>query len=208
MLFAIRSYSQDGSIKQVQIYRNAALTDDELDTVIKSNPESYFEVLHRNTCVAVCHRLVEKVNSREIRPITLKQANIFVKQFHRHHNGTIGCKFAIGLYENNILKGVAICGRPVSRYLDNGEICEINRLCTLGDRNMCSQLYGACVRIAKEMGYKKIITYILESESGTSLKAAGFICEGKAGGIHWTGSRNRKTQVPAEMKMRWTKSLK
>ena len=108
--------------------------------------------------------------------------------------------------ENEIV-GVAICGRPVSRHLDDGKTLEINRLCTNGYKNACSRLYGACVRITKEMGYKKVITYILESENGASLKASNFICEGVAGGKIWTGSRCRDNGVPKEMKQRWVKNL-
>lgn len=101
------------------------------------------------------------------------------------------------------LVGVAICGRPVSRYLDNGTTLEINRLCTNGKRNACSKLYGACVRIARDMGYEKVITYILESENGSSLKASNFVCEGKAGGTIWTGSRKRDNGVPQQLKQRY-----
>ncbi len=92
----------------------------------------------------------------QIRPIGLKEANSFVNQFHRHHKGTAGHKFSIGLFEGDMLMGVAICGRPVSRYLDDGLTLEINRLCTKGERNACSMLYGACCRVAKEMGYTKV----------------------------------------------------
>lgn len=102
--------------------------------------------------------------------------------------------------------GVAICGRPVSRYLDDGQTLEINRLCTDGTYNACSILYGACARIAKDMGYKKVITYILESENGASLKASNFVCEGEAGGEVWTGKRSgRDNGVPKEKKTRWVK---
>ena len=95
-------------------------------------------------------------------PITLKQANAFVIQNHRHHGKVQGCKFCIGAVDDKgELRGVAITGRPVSRYLDDGATAEITRLCTDGYRNTCSFLYAACVRIAKEMGYKKVITYIL-----------------------------------------------
>ena len=110
-------------------------------------------------------RYMEKM---EIRPITFKAACDFVNKNHRHHRATVGCKFCIGLYENEEVIGVAICGRPVARRLDDGRTCEINRLCTDGTRNACSMLYGACCRVAKEMGYKKVITYILESENGSS----------------------------------------
>lgn len=144
-----------------------------------------------------------------VKPITLKDANDFVKKYHRHHKPTVGHKFSISCVDdNNHLCGVAICGRPVSRYLDNGEILEINRLCTDGTRNACSILYGACARIAKNMGYKKIITYILKSENGASLKASNFICEGEAGGEIWTGKRSgRDNGVPKEKKTRWVKYL-
>ena len=141
----------------------------------------------------------------EIRPITLRAANEYINAHHRHHKSTVGHKFSVGLYDSGNLIGVAVCGRPVSRYLDDGLTCEVNRCCTDGTRNACSMLYGACCRVAKAMGYKKIITYTLQSESGTSLRAAGFVCEGAAGGKHWTGAR--KGAGPEEMKKRWTKLL-
>lgn len=154
-----------------------------------------------------------------IKPITLKAANEYVNRHHRHHNGTAGCKFAISVYDDDTLHGVAICGRPVGKYLDNGTTLEINRVCTDGTKNACSKLYGACCRIAKEMGYEKIITYTLQSEDGASLKASNFICEGVAGGIHWTGQRNpdRKSyqlslfnneKYAAELKQRWSRRLR
>ena len=123
----------------------------------------------------------------KIRPCDLKTANEFVKNYHRHHKPTVGHKFSISCYDDDRLCGVAICGRPVSRHLDNGLILEVNRLCTDGTYNACSKLYSACKRIAKEMGYDKIITYILESENGASLIASGFVCEGSAGGgcVDW-----------------------
>ncbi|MCD8390974.1 MAG: hypothetical protein LUD03_03945 [Firmicutes bacterium] len=143
----------------------------------------------------------------EIRPITLKAANEFIAQYHRHHNPTVGCKFAISCWDDDRLVGVAVCGRPVSRHLDDGLTCEVNRLCTDGTRNACSMLYGACCRVAKAMGYRKIITYILQSENGASLKASNFVCDGIAGGTHWTGERDRGQAIPHEMKTRWSKAL-
>lgn len=144
----------------------------------------------------------------QIIPISLREANEYVSNNHRHHKAVAGCKFCIALIdENSHIVGVAICGRPVSRYYDDGLTLEINRLCTTGYKNACSRLYGACTRIAKEMGYKKVITYILESENGSSLKASNFICEGIAGGKIWTGERKRDNGVPRELKKRWVKYL-
>lgn len=147
-------------------------------------------------------------DAMEIQPIGLKEANAFVDKFHRHHKGTVGHKFSIGLFQEDKLIGCAICGRPVGRYLDDGLTLEINRLCTDGTYNACSMLYGACCRIAKQMGYKKIITYTLQSENGASLKASNFIYDGMAGGKMWTGKRSgRDNGVPKEMKIRWYKNL-
>jgi len=105
------------------------------------------------------------------------------------------------------LVGVAICGRPVSRRLDDGKTLEVNRLCTDGTANACSILYGAAFRAAIAMGYTKVITYILQSEPGTSLKAAGYTNEGIAGGLEWNGrsAPKDKDQYPHEMKQRWVK---
>ena len=150
----------------------------------------------------------------EIRPITFREANKFVAKYHRHNTPVIGSKFCIAVYDNGAIHGVAICGRPVSRHLDDGLTLEINRVCTDGLANACSKLYGACVRIAKDMGYHKIITYILESEYGASVRAANFIFDGKAGGIKWTGTRDKISlfpeleKRPKEMKKRYIKILK
>jgi len=208
ILYSVTSYSETDEIATIRLFRNTGLSDDELEEYVRKYPASIFGVLHEGTHKKACRLITERVKSREIRPITLKTANAFVDKNHRHHNGTVGCKFAVGLYEKNELIGVAICGRPVSRYLDNGRICEVNRLCTLGGDNACSQLYSACARIAENMGYDKIITYILKSENGASLKASGFVCEGAAGGTHWTGKRDRGQNIPSEMKTRWARNFK
>lgn len=136
-------------------------------------------------------------------PITLKQANAFVIQNHRHHGKVQGCKFCIGAVDDKgELRGVAITGRPVSRYLDDGTTAEITRLCTDGYKNACSFLYAACVRVAKEMGYKKIITYILETENGASLKAAGWLEQGVCGGGNWNVKSRPRNNSPNICKKR------
>lgn len=144
----------------------------------------------------------------ELTPVTLKEANGFVQKYHRHHKPSVGHKFSIEVRKDGEMVGVAICGRPVSRHYDDGYTLEINRLCTDGTHNACSILYGAAYRAAKAMGYKKVITYILESESGVSLKASGYQCEGKAGGLEWNGDRKPKEEIyPREMKTRWVKKI-
>ena len=122
-----------------------------------------------------------------IHPISLKDANNYVELNHRHHHKTQGHKFSIACYDDDRLCGVAIVGRPLSRHLDDGKTLEILRCCTDGTHNACSILYGRAARIAKLMGYERIITYILESESGSSLLASGYtLTNAECGGGDWS----------------------
>lgn len=140
----------------------------------------------------------------EIVPVTLAEANTFVERFHRHHKPVTGHKFSVGVADGEKIVGVAIVGRPVSRYLDDGWTLEVTRCCTDGTHNACSMLYGAAWRAAKAMGYKKVVTYILQSESGASLRASGYKCIGQAGGLRWTGKRRPEVDLyPAQMKLRF-----
>jgi hypothetical protein len=117
-------------------------------------------------------------------------------------------KFRIGCEKDGQLVGVIQIGRPVSRVLDDGNTLEVVRLCTDGTNDVCSFLYAKAARIAREMGYKKIITYILDSEIGTSLKAAGWKKEAEIKGHHWScKSRPRNTSAPTCDKQRWSKEL-
>ena len=142
-------------------------------------------------------------------PITLKAANAFVATYHRHHKPTVGHKFSIGLSLNDDLIGVAIMGRPVARGSDNGFTIEVARLCTNGAKNACSMLYQAAARSSKELGYKKIQTYILQSELGTSLKASGWKMEAVTAGGQWkhTDGKKRRTDQPTMPKQRWVREL-
>lgn len=56
----------------------------------------------------------------EICPISLDEANKFVEDHHRHHKPVTGHKFSIGCTDGEKIVGVAIVGRPISRYLDDG----------------------------------------------------------------------------------------
>ena len=112
-----------------------------------------------------------------IKPLDLKAANAYVLNNHRHNGKVLVHRFSIGCYEGDRLCGVAICGNPSARKLDDGQTIEVKRVCTDGTKNACSILYGRCARIAKEMGYGRIITYILQSECGTSLRASGWEIE-------------------------------
>ena len=200
-------------ITTIHFFKDTFISMDEITEYTWKMPCAEFGILYADHMKDEAKRALDEEKSKHIAPITLKEANSFVVANHRHHDSVTGCKFAIGLYktieDTDQLIGTAICGRPVSRHLDDGFTLEINRLCTIEGGNCCSMLYGACTRIAREMGYKKVITYILESEEGISLKASNFMLEdAHCGGGNWTGSRKRKNNiVPEEYKQRWVKIL-
>ena len=160
------------------------------------------------TAQTAARRWMEVMIVLKIRPIDFKSACNFVDLYHRHHKSPVGHKFSISVYNDDNLVGVAMVGRPVSRILDDGLTLEVNRLCTDGTKNACSMLYSSAWRAAKAMGYTRIITYTLCSEPGTSLRAAGWVCQGLAGGERWTGKRSGKEpDYPKEKKIRWVKML-
>lgn len=141
-------------------------------------------------------------------PLELKEANAFVDEFHRHHDPVVRDKYRIGCEKDGVLVGCVQVGRPVARALCDGWTLEVVRLCTTGEKNVCSFLYSAAARVAKELGYKKIITYILDSEEGSSLKASGWEHEADIRGHSWnTKRRPRSTTAPTCDKQRWVKHL-
>lgn len=109
-------------------------------------------------------------------PITLRAAYEFVELHHRTHSKpSRGHKFSLGVCDDDgVLRGVAIVGRPIARRLDDGLTAEVTRTCTDGCPNANSALYGACWRVASAMGYRRLVTYTQEGETGASLTAAGW----------------------------------
>lgn len=142
------------------------------------------------------------------RPIELRDANDFVGRLHRHHDPVLRDKCRVAAYDGDKLVGVVQLARPVSRMLDDGQTIEVVRLCTDGTHNACSFLYGRAARTARELGYSKIITYILASENGASLRASGWHKEADTKGGRWDcPSRPRQTTAPMTKKQRWAKWL-
>lgn len=145
----------------------------------------------------------------ELVRIDLAEANAFVAAYHRHHKRVVGHLFSLGAVTMDSLDGgarkivgVAIVGRPVARMRDDGRTAEVTRLCTDGTRNACSFLYGASARAAFALGFKRIGTYILASEPGTSLTAAGWRLIGEAGGGSWSrDDRPRVDKHPTQGKL-------
>lgn len=128
----------------------------------------------------------------------------FVGDHHRHHKPPRGHKFSIAAMRGLAVVGVAIVGRPVARMRQDGYTLEVTRLCTKGDKNACSFLYGAAARAAWALGYFRIGTYTLASEPGTSLIAAGWKRVGTTRGGSWSRpSRERIDDAPTEPKVLW-----
>jgi len=144
----------------------------------------------------------------QIIPIRVSKANKFVEEHHRHNKPVDhrGHRFSLGLMYKNCLIGVAIAGQPIARQNDDGFTLEIQRVCVLeGYPNANSMLYGRIKRIGMLMGYKKIITYTLQSETGSSLKAVGATSKPIRVGSWNRPNRPRQEQeISLKPKLKWT----
>jgi hypothetical protein len=146
----------------------------------------------------------------QTQPIFQKEAKAYIDEYHRHHIPPVGMIFAVSVTDGQKIVGVATVGRPVSRHISKGGLTlEVTRLCTDGTPNACSCLYAAAWRTAQGLGYKRLITYTLESEAGTSLKAAGWHLLYKNDGGSWdVPSRPREDKHPTEPKLVWSATPK
>lgn len=147
-------------------------------------------------------------------PVAQRDAKAFIAQHHRHNNAPAGWLWGLGCFNGHELIAVLWVGRPVARALDTTQVCEVNRLCVNPDLdsqlvwNACSLLYASAAREAKRRGYQRIITYTLESESGTTLVAAGWTATHRTAGGSWNcPSRPRTDKAPTCAKVRWEKGL-
>ncbi|NLW90987.1 MAG: hypothetical protein GXY34_05240 [Syntrophomonadaceae bacterium] len=145
----------------------------------------------------------------ELQPLSLKEAQTFINENHRHNVAPIRDKFRIGLNDGEKVIGVIMVGRPIARHNDDGWTLEVTRCCVLeGYKDANSMLYAAAWRATRNMGYKRLITYTLITEPGTSLVAAGWkvIGQTKARPKGWdTPSRPRvmAEKYPTEQKTIW-----
>jgi hypothetical protein len=111
----------------------------------------------------------------QLQPISIREAKAFVKKYHRHHKAPRGVLFALALNNGHKVIAVSIVGRPVARFNQDGWTAEVTRLWLIeGHKNACSKLYQISKRAAQAMGYRRVPTYILSSEPGSSLKGAGW----------------------------------
>ncbi len=147
-------------------------------------------------------------------PIAWAEAKAFVLEHHRHNRPPAGWRWGHAVYNGGDLVGVALVGRPVARRLDPTQVVEVNRCCVLESDpaaivwNACSMLYAAAAREAKRRGFSRIVTYTLESERGTTLRAAGWSPTTTTRGGSWDRAGRRRTDQAATCpKVRWERQL-
>ena len=140
-------------------------------------------------------------------PITRAEAQAFIRLHHRHHAPSVGDVFRVALALEDEVIAVAMIGRPVARALDDGYTAEVTRACVVDRpdaRHASSALYARCWRIAREMGYRRLLTYTLADETGVSLVAAGWRALYVVRGRGWdTPSRRRLDKHPTCDKTLW-----
>ena len=129
-----------------------------------------------------------------LQPITIAEAKVYIREHHRHHKPPTSALFAVAVNDGARVVGVATIGRPVARGRQDGYTAEVTRCCVEeGHKNACSMLYGRAWRCAKAMGYTKMITYILDSETGVSLKASNWKMEKQVKGNDLAWSKRKET---------------
>lgn len=147
-----------------------------------------------------------------IRPLTLAKLNAAVTLLHRHHKPVQGHRFSLGAYTpDGTLVGACSVGRPVAREIEQYYVAEVTRLVTDGTKNTCSALYAAAARACEAMGFDSIQTYILATEKGKSVEAAGWKKDGIVRGRDWNnGPRKgtRRSDQPMGDKVRYVKKFK
>jgi len=147
-------------------------------------------------------------------PIDLATTKAFIEEHHAHHKPSLSWRWGHAVANGEDIVGVCMVGRPVARMIDSRTTVEVTRMCTRRDLprefawNACSMLYGAAAREARRRRFAKIITYILDNEEGTTLRAAGWRCEAKTKGGSWNRrSRWRLDKAPTGRKWRYGKVL-
>lgn len=142
-----------------------------------------------------------------LRPCTIRQATDFVAEHHRHSGAPRGARFCVAALNDDALVGVVMVGRPMARGLDDGVTAEAIRVCTIesAPKGTPSKLLRAAWRAWAAMGGQRLVTYTLASESGASLRGAGFKLIGTIPGRRWDTPSRRRTHRSIEMQMkhRW-----
>lgn len=132
----------------------------------------------------------------QVCPVTRDSLNAFIAEHHRHHDPVTGYRFGAGAVLDGKVVGVAAIGRPVARLTEQYFEAEVIRVATDGTRNACSFLYGVCSRLTRLLGFRRCFTAILDTEPGTSLKAAGWVYSHTTKGGHRDRPNRRRRRNP------------
>lgn len=136
--------------------------------------------------------------------VSFRQASECVSRLHRHHKPSLSHRFSLGVLDaDGFLRGGATVGRPVAKAFNPSEVLEINRVATDGCPNACSALYGGARREGMRRGFKRFVTYTLASESGASLRAAGFRQVARVRAKRWSCPSRPRAAHPQLEKLRW-----
>lgn len=84
-------------------------------------------------------------------PLTIKQAEKFLRSHSRHYKTAASPICAIGVKDESGLHGAAILG-----YHTNGD-AELTHIYCDGASQGYSLLYGACWRVLKALGYERAV---------------------------------------------------
>lgn len=175
--------------------------------VMAGSGDSWAEATAR--AIAAFHEVRARAKYK-VELISQGQANAFIDVVHRHHRRPQGDKFRLGAWAvvNDVprLVGVVVVGRPTSRHLQSQGAWEVTRLAVSEHSpSLCSKLYAAAWKEAHKLGCRRLVTFILAEEPGTTLRAVGWQrVSDVAGGGSWSRSaREREDNAPTGLKQRW-----
>lgn len=114
-------------------------------------------------------------NDNRIRPVGLDDANLFITEHHRYLGRLHRCRFGLQAFHRGQVVGVILTTPPTNNKVDDGVTLEIARLCThLAPYQTASALVSRVCRIAKLMGFERVITYVDAEQAGISYTSVNF----------------------------------
>lgn len=126
-------------------------------------------------------------------PVTITDARKHIERHHSHHHAPVGGLLACAVAEGDRVCCVAVLSRPVARMLDaRGDVAEVTRVASDGTKHAASMCLAAVTRAALALGWRRLVSYTLLGEAGTSYRAAGWRCTGiveASQGWHSRGGR-------------------
>lgn len=140
-------------------------------------------------------------------PITIGDARKYVEREHSHHHAPLSALCAVSVVDGGgLIVCVSMLGRPVSRELQAQGCVEVHRVASDGTApHAASMAIGAIARAAIALGWRRLVSYTLLGEAGTSYRAAGWCpVSVSRDGREWSCvSRERGAVGQPGAKVRW-----